>query len=231
MPTTRPSVPGWHPDPDDPSWLRHWDGTRWGSTRRPRPSWAPRNASAGLLAPDPGSGSGADGHPPTPRSSRRRWYLLAGGAVLFGVLLLSVPAWLGSGVTIPPRTVSDAGFTSRADAVCAEALPKLRKDRPESREETGTPAAFAARVERAAQGLTAVATDLRAIPVATTGGSAEVGHWLDDSDAYIAVGHQYADAVRAKDDARSKVLAAKGQALSKRIFVFSKGNDMPSCTF
>jgi len=231
MPTTHPSVPGWHPDPDDPSWLRHWDGRRWGGERRPRPSWAPQAASAGLLATGSGGGSGADGDPPTTRGSRRRWYLLAGGAVVFGVVLVSVPAWLGSGVTIPPRTVSDTGFTGRADAVCAGALPKLRKDRPESREATGTPAAFAARVERAAEGLTAVAADLRAIPVATAGGAAEVGHWLDDWNAYIAVGHRYADAIRAEDDARSKVLAARGQALSKRIFAFSKGNDMPHCTF
>lgn len=231
MPATRPRVPGWHPDPDDPSSLRHWDGKRWGSERRPRPSWAPQPRSAGLVSTGSGGGSGTDGEPRGTGGSRRRWYLLAGGALLFGLLLLSVPAWLGSGIKIPPQTVHDAAFTSRADAVCAASLPKLREDRPESREDTGTPAAFAARIERAAAGLTAVATDLRAIPVATAGEGAEVDRWLDGWDAYIAVGHQYADAVRAKDDEQSKELAAQGQTLAKRIFAFAKGNDMPSCTF
>ncbi|HEX2772233.1 MAG TPA: hypothetical protein VHN18_07345, partial [Micromonosporaceae bacterium] len=75
MPTTRPRVPGWHPDPDDPSFLRHWDGKRWGHERRPRPSWVPLTPD--LVAPP--------GQPPAPppgapgggeRPLRRRWWLL-----------------------------------------------------------------------------------------------------------------------------------------------------------
>lgn len=229
MPTTRPRAPGWHPDPDDPASLRHWNGKRWGSERRPRPSWAPEARTANLV---PGAtGGGGGGSQPGGPGPRRRWYLLAAGALVFGILLISVPAWLRSGIEIPPQTVSDARFTSRADAACKAALPELRKDRPESREPTGTPAAFAGRIERAAAGLTAVARDLRDIPVATAAEGAEIDRWLDDWDAYIAIGHQYADAVRAKDDKQSEGLSAQGQVLAKRIFAFSKGNDMPSCTF
>ena len=231
MPTTRPRVPGWHPDPEDPASLRHWDGKRWGNERRPRPSWAPELRSGGVVSTTSGGSGGGPERPSSGPGSRRRWYLLAGGALFFGLLLLSVPAWLGSGIEIPPRTVSDAGFTGRADAVCAAAIPKLREDRPESREDTGTPEAFAARIERAAAGLTAVAADLRGIPVATAGEGAEIDRWLDDWDAYIAVGHQYADAIRAEDDKQSKEFGSQGQALAKRVFAFSKGNDMPSCTF
>lgn len=228
MPTTRPRVPGWHPDPDDPTSMRHWNGKRWGNERRPRPSWAAQPHSASLVSP----GGAPDGGGATPANgSRRRWYLLAGGALLFAFLVISVPAWLGSGIEIPPQTVSDAGYTTRADALCADALPKLREDRPESREDNGTPAQFAARVDKAADGLAAVAVDLRAIPVATAADGAEIDGWLDDWDAYIALGHQYADSLAAEDLDRGTELSAQSQTLSKRIFGFSKGNDMPNCTF
>lgn len=228
MPTTRPRVPGWHPDPDDPASMRHWNGKRWGSERRPRPSWAAQPHMASLVSP----GGAPDGGAPTPaEGSRRRWYLLAGGALLFAFFVISVPAWLGAGVEIPPQTVSDAGYTTRADALCADALPKLRADRPESRDDNGTPAQFAARVDKAADGLAAVAVDLRAIPVTTAADGAEIDGWLDDWDAYIALGRQYAAALAAEELDRSRDLSAQSQTLSKRIFGFSKGNDMPSCVF
>lgn len=229
MPTTRPRVPGWHPDPEDPTSLRHWDGKRWGPERRPRPSWAPGPRPSDL-ATAPGGPPGGGGPVPTP-ASRRRWYLLAGAAVLIALLVISVPAWLGSGPTIPPRTVSDASFTTRADKVCAAALPGLRSDRPQSREDNGTPAAFAARIERAADGLMTVVTDLRRIPAVTSSDGAEVDRWLDGWDTYVAVGHRYADAIRAQDQERSKDLSAQGRALAKRVYLFAVANGMPSCTF
>ena len=228
MPTTRPRVPGWHPDPDDPGSLRHWNGKRWGSERRPRPSWAAPPRSAGLVST---GGLGAEGPGPPSPGSRRRWYLLAGGALAFAFLVISVPAWLGSGIEIPARTVSDAGYTTRAGALCATALPKLFADRPESREDNGTPARFATRIDKAADGLAAVATDLRRLPVASAAEEAEIDRWLDDWDAYIAIGHRFADAIRAQDHDRSRELSADSQIVAKRIFAFAKGNDMASCTF
>jgi len=228
MPTTRPRVPGWHPDPADPALLRHWNGKRWGSERRPRPSWAAQPRSAALV-----SATGPQGESPGPPSggSRRKWYLLAGGALLFAFLVISVPGWLSPGIEIPARTVSDAAYTSRADAVCKGALPKLRTDRPEAREDNGTPKAFAARIDKAADGLAAVAADLRGIPASTAADGAEIDRWLDDWDAYVALGHQYADSIAAQDSARGRDLSDDSQALAKRIFGFSKGNDMPSCVF
>ncbi|MGI8686531.1 MAG: DUF2510 domain-containing protein [Acidimicrobiales bacterium] len=228
MPTTRPRVPGWHPDPDDPSSLRHWNGKRWGNERRPRPSWAAQPRSAGLVSATGPKGDGPD--TPTP-ASRRRWYLLAGGAILLAFLVISVPAWLGSGIEIPAQTVSDAGYTSRADAVCAAALPDIREDRPESREDNGTPKQFAARIDKAADGLAAVATDLRGIPASTAADGAEIDGWLDNWDAYIALGHQYAASIAAEDLEQGRDLSARSNRLAKRIYGFSKGNDMPSCVF
>lgn len=228
MPTTRPRVPGWHPDPDDPASLRHWNGKRWGSERRPKPSWAAQPRSAGLVVA--GGGQGEDPGPPAP-VSRRRWYLLAGGALLLAFLVISVPAWLGSGIEIPARTVHDAAYTGRADELCATALPKLFADRPEAREDNGTPAQFAARIDKAADGLAALASDLRKLPVASAADGTEIDRWLDDWDAYIAIGRQFADSIRAEDQDRSRQLSADSQKLAKRIFGFSKGNDMPRCTF
>lgn len=234
MPTTRPRVPGWHPDPDDPASLRHWNGKRWGDERRPRPSWAAAPRSAGLVAGGPGGAGGdraPDGAPGPGRGSRRRWYLLAGGALLLAFLVISVPAWLGAGIDIPPRTVSDAAYTGRAETLCAGALPELRAQRPESRDDNGTPAQFGARIDTAADRLETVAADLRKIPTATAADGSEIDGWLDDWDAYIALGRRYADAIRAGDLTLTRSLSTESQTLAQRVFGFSKGNDMPSCIF
>ncbi len=228
MPTTRPRVPGWHPDPDDPAQLRHWNGKRWGSERRPRPSWAAQSRLAGLV---PATGPSGEGPRAPAGGPKRKWYLLAGGALLFALAVISVPAWLGPDIDIPSQTVRDAVYASRADALCKAALAKLRVDRPESREDNGTPEQFAARIDKAADGLAAVAGDLRGIPTATAADGAQIDGWLDDWDAYIALGHQFADTIEAGQAKRGQEISADSQTLAKRIFGFSKGNDMPSCVF
>ena len=232
MPTTRPRVPGWHPDPEDPSSLRHWDGRRWGRERRPRPSWAPpaRAATDGPGGGDPGGpggrpGGAGDGGAP---ARRRRWWLLALGAAAFAGLVAGIGAWLDTSPELPPRTVDDRTFTATADALCARTLPPLRRDRPQAREETGTAAAFGRRIDRAADGLEAVAGQLRALPVAAAD-RPEIARWLDDWGAYVAVGRRYADRVRADDDGALEELAAEGSTVSRRIFVFARANGMPNC--
>ena len=225
MPATRPAVPGWHPDPDDPAFLRHWDGRRWGRERRPRPSWAPLTPGVVPTAPGDPSGPGGPG-----RAARggRRWWLVAGAAVLAGLALIALSAWLSSGPDIPPRTVADTAFTGAAEAACAQALPALRADRPEVREETGTPDEFARRIDGAAGGLEAVVRDLRALPAAPAD-AAEIERWLDDWDAYVAVGRRYADRIRAGDENAPDEVEKEGTRLSTRIFVFARANGMPSC--
>lgn len=229
MPTTRPRVPGWHPDPEDPSFLRHWDGKRWGRERRPRPSWAPLTPGMVPAAPlvggagDPASGGSG---PPPPRS--RRWGLVAGSVVLVGLLVIGLSVWLADGPDIPPRSVADVNFTDRAEAACADKLPALRVDRPEVREDTGTDDRFAARIDRAADGLEDVVRTLRALPVESAD-AAEVDRWLDDWDDYVAVGRTYADRVRSGDGEAPAEVEAAGTRLSTRIFVFARANGMPSC--
>lgn len=227
MPTTRPRVPGWHPDPEDPGSLRHWDGKRWGKERRPRPSWAPLPTKAGLVPTSPAD----PGSPEPPRGSRRRWYLAAGAALVLGLLVISVPVWLGSGPSLPPQTVTDSAFISQAGAVCGKALPALKKSRPEPREDTGTADDFGDRIDKAADDLAAVAADLRKVPVATAPERAEVDGWLAGWDEYVELGHQYADAVRTENRDQQEKVGADSQVVSKRIFVFAKANKLDRCTF
>lgn len=228
MPATRPRVPGWHPDPEDPSFLRHWDGRRWGRERRPRPSWAPLEPGAVASAPLAGASPGPTPGNGRPRGRGRRWWMAAAGAVAVGLVLIALAAWLSGGPDIPPRTVADVGFTDRAEAVCAESLPPLRAQRPEVREDTGAPEEFARRVERAADGLAAVAGELRALPVDATD-AAEVEAWLDDWDAYVGVGRRYAGRIRAGDEEATGEVESEASRLSTRIFVFARSNGMPSC--
>lgn len=223
MPTTRPRVPGWHPDPDDPSSLRHWDGRKWGRERRPRPSWAPLPRQAGLVA-----GAPEPAPEPAGGGSRRRWYVVAGGALVLALLFVSIPFWLGSGTAVPPRTIEDEAFVDGADAACKEALPDVARSRPQSKEETGTPAQFGARIDRAADQLGRLVADLRAVPAAGDD-RADVDAWLADWDAYVATGHRYAEAVRAEDRAAQSRVSAEATTLERKIFLFAKGNDMPSC--
>lgn len=226
MPTTRPRVPGWHPDPEDPSSLRHWDGKRWGKARRPRPSWAPLPTKSGLVPTAPDD-PGAE----PPAGSRRRWYIAAGVALFLAVLVISAPVWLGSSPDLPPRTVFDPAFISQAESVCDKALPALKENRPEPREDTGTADDFGDRIDKAAGDLGAVAADLRQVPVADPAERAEVAGWLDNWDEYVELGHQYADAVRAEDRDQQDKAGASSQIVAKRIFVFAKANELDRCTF
>lgn len=151
-------------------------------------------------------------------------------ALGIGLLVVSAPAWLDTAPDIPPRSVGDQAFTEAADAVCARTLPPLRRDRPESRDDTGTPTAFAGRIDRAADGLAGITAQLRALPVAAAD-AARIDGWLDDWEAYAGIGHRYADSLRAEDNDLSRQLEAQGSTVSTRIFVFAKANGMSSCTF
>jgi hypothetical protein len=234
VPATRPRVPGWHPDPEDPSFLRHWDGRRWGRERRPRPSWAPLTPGVVTTAPlappsgEGGTGGGSGGGSPPPPGRVRRWGLVGGAAVLVSLLIIALSVWLSDGPDIPPRSVADVAFTDEAEAVCADKLPPLRAARPESREDSGTAAEFARRIDRAADGLEDVIRDLRALPVAAPD-AAEVDGWLDDWDAYVTVGRGYADRLRGGDAASTAEVEAAGTRLSRSIFLFARSNGMPSC--
>ena len=265
--TARPRVPGWHPDPDGGDQLRHWNGRKWGSERRPRPAWAGeiRNNGVGSggdggpgssgLRPGPGGGSGSSrqdapggsgssgggsgfgtrgrggaGEPPGPAPVRptRRW--LVGGAVVVALVFFVLFAVsLSRGPDIPPRSVGDIAFTRRADTVCRRVLPRLQAQRPQLGEKPkDEEEQVASKVELTANGLEGLVTQLRALPVATAD-EARVDRWLDDWETYIAVGRRYsADLRRGDSDAPARA-ARDGDPLTRRVYLFSKSNGMPSC--
>lgn len=206
--------PGWHPDPEDPASLRHWDGRRWGQERRPRPRWARAPARSGPVAP---------------RRRPGRWWLVAAGATAVAVAVALGLSRLVAGPDIPPRSVGDRGFTEEANRVCRRELPPIRRDRPPLRDRSRRSTAEVARqVERTAQRLGAFVAQLRALPVSPADRT-EIGRWLDDWERYVEVGRRYADALRAGDEGRFTAIAADGEPLTRRLFVFARSNDMPAC--
>lgn len=265
--TTGPRVPGWHPDPDDGDYLRHWNGRKWGSERRPRPAWAGESRGNGAgsrgdggpgpsgLHTGPGGGSGssredasggsgssgggsgfgsrwrgAAGEPAGPPQARptRRW--LVGGAVVVALAFFVLFASnLSRGPDIPPRSVGDIAFTRRAESACRRVLPKLQAQRPQVGEKPKDEAELvASKVELTANGLANLVTQLRALPVAAAD-EPRVDRWLDDWDTYIAVGRRYtADLRRGEDDAPARA-ARDGDPLTRRVYLFSRSNGMPSC--
>lgn len=205
---------GWYPDPEDPAWLRHWDGHHWGRERRPRPAWAPP-------APPP--------DPAQRRARRRRWFLFAGGGGGLAVLASLGLASLTSGPDIPPRSISDTSFVERATAECQRILPPLREARPETgRENAVTEDETLAQVERATKGLEGLIARLRDLAVAPAD-QADVDGWLDVWDRYIAVGRRYETLLRSDEGDRALAVANEGRPLARELFVFSVANDLRPC--
>ncbi|HUR24306.1 MAG TPA: hypothetical protein VMZ73_10580 [Acidimicrobiales bacterium] len=145
------------------------------------------------------------------------------------VFFLLVVASLSRGPRIPARTVADVAFTLRAEAACRKVLPKLQAQRPQLGEKPKDEAELVAtKVERTADGLEKLVAELRALPVAA-GDEARVEGWLDDWDAYIAVGRRYTAALlRGKGGAPTRA-AEEGDPITRRVYLFSKSNGMSSC--
>lgn len=228
--TTKPRAPGWHPDPEGGEFLRHWNGRRWGDERRERPGWAGGGKGGGGSggAGGGGGGGGPGGPVPEPARKTRRW--LVGGAVVvaavfFGLVVVS----LGRGPDIPPRSVGDVAFTRRAESTCRQVLPKLQAQRPQLGEKPKDGAELvASKVEQTADGLEKLVAQLRALPVAAADGP-RVDRWLDDWDSYVAVGRRYTAGLRKGDGEAPTRAAREGDPITRRVYLFSKSNGMPSC--
>lgn len=213
-------APGWYRDPEDPALIRYWDGSHWTDKRRPRPEWAPAMTPAEEAA-----------HRAALR--RRRWYLRGGGTIAVGALVvLTLLAIRADVPAIPPRSVEDTAFTAAAESVCARTMPAILEQPPEPGGDDEPPAdeAFAQRIEKTATDLSGVLAELRRIPVAAPD-RPEIEAWLGDWALFIDVGHRYAAAVRRGKPSEFKKVGAQGDAPSRRIYQFSKANDMPSCVF
>ncbi len=131
---------------------------------------------------------------------------------------------------LPPRTVEDAEFVRQANAACQRALRPLREERDRRNRDESDEEALRRRVERAADEIERLSDEVRALPV-DLGDQPEVNRWLDDWDAYVAVGRRFADAIGREDTESYGRIAAESSELSERIFVFAQANGMPECAF
>jgi hypothetical protein len=152
-----------------------------------------------------------------------------GGIGFVAVMVVTIAA-SRRGMDLPPRTVEDVEFVRQADAACERALRPLREERDRRSRGESDEAALKRRVERAADEIERLSGEVRALPVAA-GDQPEVARWLDDWDAYIAVGRRFADAIGREDTKSYGQIAADSSDLSERIFVFSQANGMRECVF
>ncbi len=175
--------------------------------------------------PWPGSGNGRRRSQPW---SWRRWLVVIG--IGTAVVLAITFAAGRRGLDLPPRTVDDAEFVAQANAACERTLRPLREDRDRRQRGETDEAALRRRVLRAADDIERLSDEVRALPLAA-GDQPDVYRWLDDWDAYVAVGRRFADVIGREDNKSYGQIAAQSAELSERIFVFAKANGMPECAF
>ena len=125
----------------------------------------------------------------------------------------------------PAATIDDPNFVRQANAVCRKTVADLRA--PDRKTPTTT-ALKPATIDATADGLAAVAADLRDIPVRAED-EGRVQAWLADWDRFIAVGHRYANAVEAGDEERYTQIDDEAVDLAQRIGRFARGNRIDEC--
>ena len=125
----------------------------------------------------------------------------------------------------PAATIDDPEFVRQANAVCKTTVADLRAP---DRKTPSTTELKPATIDATADGLAAVAADLRTIPVRAED-EARVKTWLADWDRFIAVGHRYADAVKAGDEEGYTKIDDEAVDLAQRIGRFARGNGIDEC--
>ena len=151
--------------------------------------------------------------------------------VLIGAVVLISAVVLGYRLSRPaptgPRVLTDRAFLDEANRRCREVLPALRPQ-DTSRESSVSPPEIADQAVRAADGLAALARDLRAVPVAVEQEPFVEG-WLDGWGAFIDAGRRYAQAVRSGDVEAATDVAKSGDPAQRRADAFARGNDLDAC--
>jgi hypothetical protein len=146
-----------------------------------------------------------------------------GGVV--AALLVTAVAGACANTSKPAATINDPVFVRQANAVCRPAVPKLRAP---DRKATSTTQLRASTIDGTADGVAAVAAELKQLPVRSQD-RARVKAWLADWDRFVAVGHQYAAAVKADDPERYTRIDDQAVDLAERIGRFAKGNGIDDC--
>lgn len=166
-----------------------------------------------------------DAVPPPSRAptSKRRWVLRG---LLITVTLIWILVLLNSARRDGGERIGDAQFIRAAETVCKEAGAKINDRKP-----PGADASLeerAASVERVAGHLTDMARKLRALSV-DGADAASVDRWLDELDAFNAVGRRYAAAIRSGDERRAERVGNEGDAPSGTFNATARANDIDNC--
>jgi len=151
--------------------------------------------------------------------------------VLIGVAVLLSGVIIGYKVSRPaptgPKVITDQAFVERANQTCQTAVPALRPQAT-SRDDTITPEQIADQSARAADGLAALAQELRVVPVAADQ-QPFVDVWLDDWGTFIDAGRRYAQAIRTGNVKAANEVARSGDSAQRRADAFARGNGLRTC--
>lgn len=126
-----------------------------------------------------------------------------------------------------PKVLTDQAFVAQANERCRSAIAGLRPQET-SRESSVTPEQIADQSVQAANGLAALATELRALPVAAEQKPFVVG-WLDGWALFIDAGRRYAQTVRSGDVETANKVARDGDPAQRDADAFARGNDLDAC--
>ncbi len=174
--------------------------------------------------------------PASPAAVEERSWQAPGGfpwppIILIGVAVLLSAVVIGYQVTRPaakgPKVLTDQAFVDRANETCRAAIPELRPQ-DTARDSSVSPEQIADQSSRAADGLTALAQELRALPVAEEQDPFVEG-WLDGWGTFIDAGRRYAQTVRSGDIAEANRAARSGDPAQSRADAFARGNGLDAC--
>ena len=153
--------------------------------------------------------------------ARRFWAVSAALTSLAFVLLTLVRHGGGD----DPDRLEESAFAREASSICDTARRgPLGQVRPPRRNAPEDPK----RIEALAAGLRVMVDDLRRVEVPFEDRE-RVGRWLASWDDYIALGHRYAEALRAGDERDERLVNSESQVPKQAIDRFALVNGMNSC--
>ena len=202
--------PAWYKDPVQEGRLRRWDGRSWTTEVRPVPAWL----GTVRLAPGPST---------SPRRMAHRFWAASAALIALAFVLLTV---LRHGGGDDPDRLDGDGFAREAASICDASRRGPLADVPPPRRGTEDPR----RIEALASGFEVMVADLRRIQVPVADRE-RVARWFEAWDDYIALGHRYADALRADDGVDERQANFDSQVPKRAVDRFSVVNGMNSCIF
>jgi hypothetical protein len=173
--------------------------------------------------------------PVTDASPDERWAAPRGlpwpPIIIVGLVVLLSAVVIGYRATrtapTGPKVLTDQAFVTSASKACTDALPGLRPQSTGRDDRIDTKEA-GKQAEAAADGLAALATTLRGLPVADAQ-KPFVDGWMDEWAAFIGAGRAYARAVEAGDVKGANAAAKAGDPAQRKADAFARGNGLKPC--